>query len=456
MGMLERKHTAMSVAKLMALHEKKALDLSPAFQRDSVWLVRDRKSLIDSVCRNYPLPAIFLYKTGSGRNVRYAVIDGKQRLETLLGFVGQLRGKSFEVRLPIGKEGEPQLVSSKSMRHEHAAFKKHLLRYEIPVIEVTGSLSEVMHVFVRINSTGKALTSQEKRKARHADSVLLAAATKLASRLESIWTDGIISDQLHSRMRHVELAAELLLSVEGPINKKAAVDSAMTNAGLTAAKVARASNEVQSAVKRIKKMFPDLHTTRFTKLVDYYTLVVLVMRLQREGAILDDRKRNDVAWELLKAFGVQVDQIRQDQRKLRASSKPALAKEYLLSVSQMTDDRKQRILRERIMEQAIGSVFAKKDDKRGFSGEQRRILWNTSAEKCCAACGQALSWSNFTIDHVKPHSKGGRSTLRNADLMCRPCNSRKGNRRKLRHGRADAKVGHARARNASKSKTRRA
>ena len=37
-------------------------------------------------------------------------------------------------------------------------------------------------------------------------------------------------------------------------------------------------------------------------------------------------------------------------------------------------------------------------------------------------------WSNFTIDHVKPHSRGGRTVMSNAALRCRRCNSRKGNR----------------------------
>jgi 5-methylcytosine-specific restriction endonuclease McrA len=53
-------------------------------------------------------------------------------------------------------------------------------------------------------------------------------------------------------------------------------------------------------------------------------------------------------------------------------------------------------------------------------------LWNGSEEKECKKCGEVLTWDNFTIDHIKPYSKGGRTSLDNAQLMCRSCNSRKG------------------------------
>ncbi|MBC7816953.1 MAG: HNH endonuclease, partial [Planctomycetaceae bacterium] len=49
-------------------------------------------------------------------------------------------------------------------------------------------------------------------------------------------------------------------------------------------------------------------------------------------------------------------------------------------------------------------------------------------EDAAPARGCKLSWDDFTIDHIKPHSKGGASRLENAALMCRHHNSAKGNR----------------------------
>ena len=47
----------------------------------------------------------------------------------------------------------------------------------------------------------------------------------------------------------------------------------------------------------------------------------------------------------------------------------------------------------------------------------------------CVYCGQHVSFSNFTIDHVHPRSLGGKTTWENAVTACMSCNNRKGNRR---------------------------
>jgi len=43
----------------------------------------------------------------------------------------------------------------------------------------------------------------------------------------------------------------------------------------------------------------------------------------------------------------------------------------------------------------------------------------------CVTCGSHL---DLCCDHIIPESKGGPTTFENLQTMCRPCNSRKGNR----------------------------
>jgi hypothetical protein len=156
---------------------------------------------------------------------------------------------------------------------------------------------------------------------------------------------------------------------------------------------------------------------------------VLVAKFDAEGAILIDRKRNALAWDLLRAFGIEVDKVREQQRKVQGTSpEQGVYRDYLMTVSQMTDDISQRRQLEKILRGLLVSLFAAKDAQRGFTLEQRRLLWNTASDRKCKACGVKLNWGNFTVDHVDPHSRGGRSTLENAALVCRSCNSSKGNR----------------------------
>jgi len=119
-----------------------------------------------------------------------------------------------------------------------------------------------------------------------------------------------------------------------------------------------------------------------------------------------------------------------DQVKKAQGAKPEqrIFADYLLTVQGDTDSLANRKRRADILRQIMGGLFERKDNKRGFTREQRRLIWHTDEKRECKKCGVPLSWSNFTIDHIKPYSLGGKTVLSNAALMCRRCNSRKGNR----------------------------
>jgi hypothetical protein len=258
----------------------------------------------------------------------------------------------------------------------------------------------------------------------------------LAGRLESYFEgNGIFSAGQLSRMKHVELVCELMLSlVQGDVlNKKTALDRVMATSSFDGRQLGRAARMVTTTLNRIKRIFPQLKTTRFRQVTDFYTLAVLIGKFEQEGLILTDRRRNRLAWDLLQAFATNVDEVRELQRKAKgARADQELYRDYLLTVSQMTDDVSQRRKREQILRSILESLFARRDGQRGFTAEQRRIIWNSSANRTCSypGCKKKLSWEDFTIDHINPHSRGGRSRLDNAALMCRQHNSRKGNRRR--------------------------
>ena len=419
------------ITDLVKLYEAGELNLEPSFQRQSVWQEPQRKKLIDSILQNYPLPAIFVYRREEDGDIRYDVIDGKQRLESIFKFMGKMPGR-FWVKVELPNTEGPDLINwNRLCKHK----KQYLITgYKIPVIEVDGDIGDIIHIFVRINSTGKALTNQEKRHAMFRNSRFLQKADALATRYESYFTEmDILSPAQITRMKHIELMCELMLSIHAGdvINKKAALDKVMQSDSLSDGQVKKAVSQTVAALNRVRRMFPKLYSTRLCKLTDFYSLTILIAKFENEGLILTDRRRLKIAWDLLVAFTTKVDELREKQRKaIGASNEDGVYREYLLTVSQMTDDVNQRRKREAILRGVLESIFAKKDSQRGFTAEQRRILWNTVASRKCQECGKVLNWDDFTIDHVDPHSKGGRSRLENSALMCRGCNSSKGNRKR--------------------------
>src|SRR5690606_9778278 len=94
-------------------------------------------------------------------------------------FMGEKRFKkdAFDVKLPLG-DGFDWFDWS-TIKRRHQGIAAAIRSYKIQTVEVTGDLSQIVDLFVRINSTGKRLTSGEKRHARFCNSRFLKEANRL-------------------------------------------------------------------------------------------------------------------------------------------------------------------------------------------------------------------------------------------------------------------------------------
>jgi len=420
-----------SVQDIINYFEKNRLELNPGFQRRSVWNDRDRAKLIDSILRNYPLPSIFLYqRQNKSGEIEYDVIDGKQRIESILMFMGAIRGKRFSTKSQLNADSQEELIDWNTIKRKNLQYK--ITDYKLQIIYVEGGPGDVIDLFIKINSTGKALTGSEVRKAKYFQTEFLQKADKIATdNIPFFRAAKILSLSQISRMKHIELICELMVAahLEDVANKKAALDKIMKSETLEGRHLIKAAKLTITSLNRLKRMFPQLDQTRFRKISDFYSLAVLVQKFEREGLILINARRNELAWGILRAFGSGVDNIGLKQKKLE-NLQPGqeLYRQYYLTVREGTDEINHRRERERILQGLIRPLFEKRDSARQFSVEQRRILWNTTTARKCQKCRKTLTWEDFTIDHIDPHSKGGRTSLDNAALLCRKDNSSKGNR----------------------------
>jgi hypothetical protein len=91
LGPINAKTEPRPILNLAFLATEGRLVLSPSYQRDDVWPIRRSQELIVSILRGIPLPSIVLLHVPAraGEAERYEVVDGKQRLTSILRFMGK-------------------------------------------------------------------------------------------------------------------------------------------------------------------------------------------------------------------------------------------------------------------------------------------------------------------------------------------------------------------------------
>ncbi|MEX0778056.1 MAG: DUF262 domain-containing protein [Phycisphaeraceae bacterium] len=427
----------------ITLQSQGLLNLNPPFQRKSVWNDKDRRKLIESMLEGYPFPSIFVYrrKDISGRTI-FDVLDGKQRLEASFAFCGVRPFGRQRFSVPFQFRGVPQpdekvywwtWTDLKRWRRHH-----RIAEYKLQVVEAQGELDAIRELFVRINSTGKKLSSQEQRHARFVTSPILAEAEMLARKLKQpLLSDRIVSPTQISRMKDVELMSECIISFckGASINKKAAVDEAMSGGSYNLNTVRKAVREIRRIYKLMRCILPAIRETRFKNVSEFYSLLMALRQLDEEGRELSDRHGQRIAERLLRRLSTDASRAQEDRRVLKGkiSIKPVV-RDYLMAVEQGADAVGQRRKRQAILVSLIGNLFSERDRLRIFTPQQRELVWSASSSRSCPGkwqgdvCGMRLSWSNFQVDHIRPWSKGGKTDLFNARVLCRRCNAAKGNR----------------------------
>jgi len=151
------------------LNEDK-INLSPVFQRGHVWPVPTRRKLVRNIIQGKPIPAIFIYKEASGSRYSYNILDGKQRVESLILFIGtQPPDKRLSIPNWASYFSDPKDRKGLHFWVELSDGKKRfkdlpdftiadLGEYSIPTIEITlteeTTLDEIIDLFVDINQEG--------------------------------------------------------------------------------------------------------------------------------------------------------------------------------------------------------------------------------------------------------------------------------------------------------------
>jgi hypothetical protein len=197
-------NSEMRLDQLIGYLNEDKVNLSPVFQRGHVWKLVTRRKLVRNIVQGRPIPAIFIYREPSGKKYTYNILDGKQRIESLILFIGNQEAGdlhikqwtkffhlaedrkhvNFRVDLPEGKKKFSQLPDEDI---------RELGEYLIPTIFITLTadtpLDEVIDLFVDINQEGEPVKRFDVVKAIGEENPLLQSVFDLLAREEERQSD---------------------------------------------------------------------------------------------------------------------------------------------------------------------------------------------------------------------------------------------------------------------------
>ncbi|WP_206453351.1 DUF262 domain-containing protein [Aurantimonas marina] len=309
------------------LWKRDQLDLSPPYQRRSVWPERFRSDFITTVLLNYPCPAVFLYEEiKPDGSFLYKVVDGKQRLTTLFDFVSD--------KIMVSEEHPGMALRGQSFSALDDNVKLNVWRYAFSVEFIEQENEAVINdIFNRINKNVAKLTQQELRHAIFSG-IFISETERLAGEIEEILPSRFpnIAPQSMRQMKDVENVAVMLLFIENGERSlsQADLDKAFGEREEEWAGQAATVAAFQAAIRFIAQIVDGpganaILTSRLRNQADFYSLFAAVVELQREGNCPSpaDAAANLTAW-LNNLRGVErgeagADQITDESRYLDAA-----------------------------------------------------------------------------------------------------------------------------------------
>lgn len=180
------------------------LDLQPEFQRGEIWDRKRQQRLIDTVLRNWYVPAVHIVETHDGE----VVLDGQQRLAAIRDF--------YDDKFPVDGKVEPLNetvleLHGKKYSQLDPSIQRAIGRFVVPMVRLSDyDPAEPNELFFRLNQSYN-LTPPEKRNALH----------------------GIARDEVKHLVRELEGSGLLTLESVGFNNNRLAYDDIVSRACVT-------------------------------------------------------------------------------------------------------------------------------------------------------------------------------------------------------------------------------
>ncbi|MCX7012860.1 MAG: DUF262 domain-containing protein [Candidatus Sumerlaeota bacterium] len=294
---------------------KKWMNLRPEYQRRLVWDRKKKSLFIESLLMNVPIPPVFLYEWDLNR---YEVMDGQQRLNTIIEF--------YENRLKLSGLETWDVLNGRTYADCPPRIQRGLDRRRISATVLLAESSGPddnpqqdirRQVFERLNTGGQQLNAQELRNCLHSglfnDLIIELAGNRL---FDETWEIPPYDDNIRGHHISPELAENTLFR-------------RMRDCEIVLRFFAfRRRSKIVGAVKRIlDSCMEDCEKANVEQIKEYRALFLSRLELahkifgDRTFQLQDDKKRWRLSEPLYDCVMIAVDRLFEHQNALVRSAK---------------------------------------------------------------------------------------------------------------------------------------
>lgn len=334
---------AYSVADFLEWHGNNLLELSPDFQRRTVWSEKAKSYLIDTIVRGRPIPKILIsQKLRGSRNVR-VVVDGQQRLRAILEFINGDFAISRAHNAAMAGVRFPTMPN---------ADKNEFLQYELGVDLLFDTKYEnLLDIFARINSYTVSLNNQEKLNAKYLG-YFKQTAFELGYRYVDYFLRGsVLSKAKVTRMGEAELASDLLVALADKVQTNKSMESFYKKYEDDPGQLELARKRFDATMSYIGAIYPpeELAGTNWSRVHLFYTLFTAIAHCLHGLGGLSSTRRTKLNQAKIGRVRVCLDEISATYDQVAASlndpTAPSDYKEFINLSRRGTTDTGSRVKR---------------------------------------------------------------------------------------------------------------
>lgn len=279
------------ISDILQWHEKGELELSPKYQRNSVWNEKAKSYLIDTIVRGLPIPPIFLRQQTdiATKKTFREIIDGQQRVRSIIEYVIE---EKFSIKAAHNKE-----FADKYYEDLDDSIKEQILEYEIVSEVITEKDDTVIYdMFARLNSNNIVLNKQEIRNSKFWGDFKVFVYLISSEYREFFSENKIFKDNDFSRMKDIELMNSLIiLFLKGIVTEPATyVDNIYKDYDKEFSESPIIESKIRELMRIIKEIFLYFqgNQTVFENKNHFYTLFATLAHQMYGLAGIDDIERN--------------------------------------------------------------------------------------------------------------------------------------------------------------------